>query len=73
MLTSSPSAPRRAHRWRTRLLAAAIGAAAATTLVAAPVAAAPTPTRISGDHHSPTVVALATAALADHDLFSVNG
>ena len=36
---------------------------AAAAWAAGPADAAPMPSRISGDHHSPTVVALATAAL----------
>ena len=70
---SSPTPARRARRLRTRLLAGLVGAVAAGCVVAGPATAAPMPSRINGDNHSPTVVALATAALADHDLFSANG
>jgi len=73
MPRTSPSPRRLAHRLRTRVLAGAAAAVAAGCLVAAPAGAAPRPARISGDHHSPAVVALATAALADHDTFSVTG
>ncbi|MET0457952.1 MAG: NlpC/P60 family protein [Ilumatobacteraceae bacterium] len=73
MPTSSPFPIRPASRLRARLLGGVVAAIAAGCLVAAPAGAAPMPTRISGDHHSPTVVALATVALADHDVFSVTG
>jgi len=67
------SSHRGAPRLRTRLIAGAVGALALACLVAGPAAAAPAPSRIGGDHHSPAVVLLSNAALAAHDTFSVTG
>lgn len=64
---------RGARRLRTRLVAGVVGAVGAGCFVAGPAIAAPAPSRIGGDHHSPTVVALANVALAAHDTFSTTG
>jgi cell wall-associated NlpC family hydrolase len=69
--TTSP--PRGATRLRVRLLAALVGGVAAGCLVAGTAGAGPRPSRIGGDHHSPTVVALANVALLAHDAFSTTG
>src|SRR5215203_5917801 len=64
--------PRRAdrhRRWRRAGIGAAIAAVATVAMGAAPAAA----DRIGGDHHSPTVVWSAAAALAAQDAFAGTG
>ncbi len=68
------TSPRRGPtRLRIRLLAAIVGGVTAGCLVAGTAAAGPRPSRIGGDHHSPTVAALANVALTAHDAFSTTG
>lgn len=58
----------RTRRTRSRLIAALVGVVAAASWASGPASA-----RIGGDHHSPTVVAMASAALTAHDVFSYAG
>jgi cell wall-associated NlpC family hydrolase len=67
-LSNSPQ-PRLRHR--RRILAGVTGVIA--TFAALGATGTASAARIGGDHHSPTVVQHAAAALAAHDVFSVSG
>ena len=61
---------------RRRIVATVVGAAAAVALVAGsvgPAAAAPRPSGVAGNHHSPAVAALAVSALEARDVYAWTG